>query len=429
MKALGRHVIVELYRCSTAKLDDLECLEQSMILAAQKAGATVINSNFHRFQPWGISGVVVIQESHFAIHTWPEYRFASLDIFTCGDTIDPWLGYHLIKEALQAEYVSAKEVERGVFAELEQVGQRLHEQALVTASVAPRVQQQFDQNMWFTESHEDFAFSLRHSGALLYKKNSPYQEIKVYETAGFGNMLVLDDLIMCTEKDEYIYHEMITHVPLLTHTKAQRVLIVGGGDGGTARELLKHEHVEAVVLVEIDPDVVAAAKQYLPRISSSFNHPKLTVKIADGIQYIHESPAAAFDVIIVDSSDPVGPAEGLFNEAFYQQVYRCLRPGGILVAQNESPLYHSQVFKQSLETHQRIFGSEHVHCYLASIPTYPSGLWSFSYAAKGVHPLKDFDRDRARLFTQEHYLMYYNEDIHTAAFCLPSFVKRMLGLG
>lgn len=265
MKALGRHVIVEFYQCSASKLNDVEYLEQNMVLAAHKTGATVINSTFHHFHPLGVSGVVVIQESHFAIHTWPEYSFASLDIFTCGDSVDPWIAYHLIKEAIEAEYGSATEMGRGHFSLLEKNGLEVSSEehysqfAQIQArefSLASRAQHQpdflppeklgqdqsgknqifadissakLDQKTWFTECNQDIAFSFRHTGKVLHKQKTPYQNIKIYESRKFGNTLVLDDLIMCTEKDESIYHEMITHVPMLTHPDPQSVLIIGGG--------------------------------------------------------------------------------------------------------------------------------------------------------------------------------------------------------
>jgi len=424
MEALGRHLIIELYNCSISKLNDVVHIEHSMSRAAKESGATVINSTFHHFQPFGVSGVVVIQESHLAIHTWPEYGFASLDLFTCGESVDPWIAYHSLKQALEAEYGSATEMWRGSF-RLLQKAENVPATLSVTNSqiTAPKL----NRNIWFTERSENTALSLRHSGDLLYKKLSPFQDVKVYETFEFGNTLVLDDRIMCTEKDEFIYHEMITHVPLLTHANPKRVLVIGGGDGGTVREVLKHEGLDEVVLVEIDEFVVDAARQYLPTISVALDHPKLKLEIDDGIRYMCEASDQCFDVVIVDSTDPVGPAEGLFNEAFYREVYRCLTPDGILVVQSESPMFHTSVFQSIFKCHKRIFGVEQVHCYLAFIPTYPTGMWSFSYASKGnSHPLKQFNAAQAKAFAASQQLKYYNERLHPAAFVLPTFVQQLL---
>ncbi|MEH1781196.1 MAG: polyamine aminopropyltransferase [Nostoc sp.] len=425
MKALGRHIIAELYGCAELRLSDVEYIEENMINAARRAGATLVNSTFHQFQPFGVSGVVVIQESHLSIHIWPEYRFASLDLFTCSETIDPWIAYQILKEALQAEHGSATEMWRGSLDLLHKYAKNSSEQQEQTDfPVIPK----FNRNVWFTEWSENTAFSLKHTGNVLYRKTSPYQDIKIYKTSEFGNALVLDGCMMCTEKDEYIYHEMIAHVPMLTHPNPKRALIIGGGDGGTARELLKHESLEEVIMVEIDQDVIEASKLHLPTISEALDHPKLTITIADGIEYVRECDRA-FDLIIVDSTDPIGPAEGLFNLAFYQDAHRCLTEYGILVVQSESPLLNSNLFQEIFSCHQQIFGSENVHCYLASIPTYPSGLWSFSYAAKGnIHPLKNFNREKAQSFAKMHSLNYYNAEIHLAAFALPTFVQKLLNL-
>lgn len=424
MEALGRHLVIELYRCAAEKLNDVMHIEQSMIDAAKESGATVLNSTFHHFQPFGVSGVVVIQESHLAIHTWPEYGFASLDLFTCGDSVDTWTAYHLLKEAFEAEYGSATEMWRGSYRLLQE------QQKVPTTPLTPApipIAPHYNRNVWLTERSEDCAFSLRHSGDLLYRKKSPYQDIKIYQTYKFGNTLILDDMIMCTEKDEFVYHEMIAHVPMLTHPDPKRALVIGGGDGGTVRELLRHENLEEVVLVEIDEDVIDSSRQYLPTISSALDHPKLKIHVADGIEYVKNCDDRRFDLIIVDSTDPVGPAEGLFNAEFYHQVHRCLTNDGILVAQSESPMFNASVFQSVFQCHRDIFGAGQVHSYLAYIPTYPTGMWSFAYASKGsAHPLKSFDTERAHQFSEHHRLRYYNEMVHSAAFALPNFVRELL---
>jgi spermidine synthase len=214
---------------------------------------------------------------------------------------------------------------------------------------------------------------------------------------------------------------------MLTHPDPKRALVIGGGDGGTVRELLRHENLEEVVLVEIDEDVIDSSRQYLPTISSALDHPKLKIHVADGIEYVKNCADRRFDLIIVDSTDPVGPAEGLFNAEFYHQVHRCLTNDGILVAQSESPMFNAAVFQSVFQCHRDIFGAGQVHSYLAYIPTYPTGMWSFAYASKGsAHPLKLFDTERARQFSEHHRLRYYNEMVHSAAFALPNFVRELL---
>jgi spermidine synthase len=219
---------------------------------------------------------------------------------------------------------------------------------------------------------------------------------------------------------------MITHVAMNSHGNVKRALVIGGGDGGTVRELLRHENLDEVVLVEIDALVIEACKLHLPETAVAFDHPKLKLLVEDGIKYINECADGAFDLIIVDSADPVGPGEGLFTSEFYSQVYRCLTANGIMVTQSESPRFNSQVFVEIYDCYKGIFGADKVHCYLAAIPTYPTGTWSFSFSAKGdAHPLK-FDKEQAAKFSVDQNLKYYNEDIHAAAFALPNFVKQLL---
>ncbi len=425
MSALGRHILVEYYNCKADLLNDVVHIEKSMEQAATEAGATLINSTFHHFSPYGVSGVVVIQESHLAIHTWPEYGFAAVDLFTCGDTVDPWVSYQFLEKAFEASHGSAMEMRRGhmdllnkqeITANLKR--DNIHEQTLAEIKRS--------RDIWFTERDENIALSLKHTGERLFQEQSPYQKVEVFDTHAYGRLLTLDGMIMCTEKDEYVYHEMITHIPMFTHPNPKRALIIGGGDGGTARELLRHESLEEVVMVEIDEKVVDASKKFLPTISSALNHAKLTLKIEDGIKYVNECQDDAFDIVIVDSTDPVGPSEGLFTKDFYTHVHRILKDEGVMITQSESPRFNTKVFQEIFSCYKEIFGQNQVHCYLAYIPTYPTGMWSFSYSVKGqINPLK-FDSGRVQEFVKTNNLQYYNASIHQAAFALPNFVAHLL---
>lgn len=424
MASLGRHIIVEYYDCTPDILNDVVKIEKSMEQAAEEAGATIINSTFHHFSPYGVSGVVVIQESHLAIHTWPEYGYASVDLFTCGDTVNPWVSYQMLKEAFNAGHGSAVELSRGEMALLKR--KNFDVRAMRDEKSTEEGDPIRTRDVWFTERDDKIALSLKHDGKL-YDVQSDFQKVAVYNTQAYGNMLTLDGMVMTTEKDEYVYHEMITHIPALTHPNPKRALIIGGGDGGTAREMLRHENIEEVVMVEIDDKVIEASKLHLPTIASALDDPKLNLIVDDGIKYVKEAADEAFDIVIVDSTDPVGPAEGLFTVEFYQEVYRILSEDGIMITQSESPRFNNKVFKEIYQTYGGIFGKGNVHCYLAYIPTYPTGMWSFSYSSKGsAHPLKNFDATKSSQFAEREQLKYYNEGIHQAAFALPSFVKEMI---
>lgn len=425
MDALGRHIIVEFYECSAPKINDVGLIEKSMMHAAKLAGSTIISSTFHHFSPFGVSGVIVIQESHLAIHTWPEYRFASLDLFTCGDSIDPWISFDYLEKEFGATHSSSIELQRGQPHLLERIS--LETPGVRDKGSKDKQTVSYNRNVWFTERDNNIALSLRHKGDKLYKKQSKYQRVEIIDTIAYGRALILDGMVMTTEKDEYVYHEMIAHVPLLTHPHPKNVLIIGGGDGGGAREVLKHESVQQVDLVEIDELVIDASKKYLPSLSTSFSHPHLKLFVEDGITFLKNCPDTMYDVIIIDSTDPVGPAEGLFTSAFYKDVYRCLNPGGIMVAQSESPHFNTEVFKEIYHCYGGIFGYDHVYPYVVFIPTYPSGMWSFSYCSKDtVHPIENLDTDKAKRFTTKHHLQYYNPEVHKASFMLPTFVKNLL---
>jgi spermidine synthase len=423
MATLGRQIVAEYYDCNPDILNDVAAIETCMLDAAKAAEATVINSTFHHFSPFGVSGVVVIQESHLAIHTWPEYGYAAVDIFTCGNEVDPWISYKFLEKAFEADYASAMEMLRG------QTGQMKKAEIAADDQGRPEAQPtiQHNRNVWFTERNEQIAMSLRHKGDRLFGQQSDFQKVEIFDTYAYGKLLTLDGMVMTTEKDEYVYHEMISHVAMQSLSDPKRALVIGGGDGGVIREILRYESIEQVVMVEIDGMVVEASKEFLPSIASEFDNPKLDLRIADGIEYVQKVADETFDLVIVDSTDPVGPGEGLFKAAFYQDVYRILTKDGVMITQSESPRFNTKVFQEIFACYRDIFGKDHVHCYLAHIPTYPTGMWSFSFSSKsGVNPLKAFNADKAESFTQKHGLQYYNAAIHSASFALPGYVKTLL---
>ncbi len=261
---------------------------------------------------------------------------------------------------------------------------------------------------------------------ILFSEQTPYQKVEVFETDTWGNMMTIDGMVMLSEKDEFVYHEMLTHVGMFAHPDPRRVLIIGGGDGGTAREVLRHPSVEQVDMVEIDEAVVRAAKQFLPNVGA-FDDPRLSVLYEDGIRFV-EKVDHPYDVIIIDGSDPVGPAADLFSETFYHRCRKALSENGVLTAQTESPWvpsYHSAIHNlfATLDNTFRI--SE---MYLAFIPLYPAGMWSLAFASQGIHPhdpdvMKRVSEGTRRM---DSALQYYNEEIHRGAFALPGFVKDML---
>lgn len=272
---------------------------------------------------------------------------------------------------------------------------------------------------WFFEEHKKtlrVGFKVK---KVLFDQKSQFQSVKIVETEAYGNMLINDDIVMTCERDEFIYHEMISHVPLFTHPHPQNVLIIGGGDGGTAREVLKHPSLKKCVMVEIDSLVVEACRKHLKVTSQSLDHPLLDLKIEDGAAYV-SGQKNFFDVIIVDSSDPIGPAEILFGKEFYKNVFEALKPDGLVVAQGESFLYEMDVQRRLLHNVKDLF--DKVGFYNYGNLTYPGSNWSFLFASKKYHPLQDFKETRIK--ESKIDFRYYNAGIHKCSFSHPQFVKK-----
>lgn len=273
-------------------------------------------------------------------------------------------------------------------------------------------------NLWIYEAHGPNLRLYYRVNKLLAQKRTAYQELVVVDTAEFGRSLILDGAFQTTVKDEFIYHEMIAHVPLFTHPRPEKVLVVGGGDGGTVRETLKHPTVKEVHLAEIDAEVVAAAREFLPEISCGLADERVHIHYTDGIKYVAEH-SDTFDVIIIDSSDPVGPAVGLFTPEFYASIARALKPDGLFVAQTESPWLNRDVVPQIYAGVRASFPITRM--YLAYVPTYPGGIWSFTLGSKKYDPLAV---DPASI--PDLGFRYYTPELHRAAFALPRFAAQLL---
>lgn len=248
---------------------------------------------------------------------------------------------------------------------------------------------------------------------LLESHRSQFQKIDIYDTISFGKMLVHDDVIMLTEFDEAHYHEMIVHPALSVHPEPRKVLVIGGGDGGTLREVLKHKDVRTAHLCEIDGDVIELCKKHFPNLSNSFQDPRTEVFCEDGAEFVKKHKNY-YNVIIVDSSDPIGPAEVLFQENFFRNMYDALTDDGIVITQSESYLYHKDIIRNIVSFNKKIFPL--YRYYYTMVPTYPSGVIGFSFCSKKYDPLEDFNPERAKALKA---LKYYNTGIHKAAFALP----------
>jgi len=280
------------------------------------------------------------------------------------------------------------------------------------------------EHSWFTEQHDysgsSIGFRIKQR---LHTEQTPFQSIDIYESTDWGNVMVIDGCMMVTTRDNFLYHEMMSHPALFTHARARRVVIIGGGDCGTLREVLKHDEVESAIQVEIDERVTRLAERYFPELCESNNDPRAQLLFIDGIKWMAECESESLDVVIVDSTDPIGPAEGLFNEAFYASCLKALRPGGILVQQSESPLVHLPLLK-SMRDAMKAAGFHALRTLTFPQPCYPTGWWSATLARKG----SDLSTFRERGAASKSFATrYYNAEMHKAALAMPEFLREALG--
>ncbi len=277
---------------------------------------------------------------------------------------------------------------------------------------------------WFTEIYprHGSAFSLRIK-ARLHEEQTSFQKIEIFDTEWFGKLMVIDGCTMVSDRDNFLYHEMMTHPVLYAHPHPRRVWVIGGGDCGSLKEVLRHPEVEQAVQIEIDERVTRLAEIHFPDLCTSNADPRAELLFIDGIQWVRDAAPGSVDVIIVDSTDPVGPAEGLFNEAFYRECFRCLDQGGILVQQSESPLFHADLIEAMHGTMRRA-GFADTRTFYFPQCIYPSGWWSGTMAGKDA--LGGF-REAAAL-AKPFATRYYNVDIHKAAFATPEFLRRPLAV-
>lgn len=278
--------------------------------------------------------------------------------------------------------------------------------------------------LWYTDEHtKDVRLSMKVTRQIS-SQQSENERIEILDTVEYGRVLVLDGELFLTEKDEFIYHEMLAHVPMAVHPRVRNVLVIGAGDGGTVRELVKYRSISRIDVVQPDKDLYTLAMAHLPFCASAFRDRRVHIHVEEGLRFVR-GRADEFDLVIVDCADPYGPAEGLFTREFYGNCWKALKADGILINQHESPFYsaHSQSVKNAHRHIATTFGISMI--YQAHIPSYPSGHWLFGFASKRYHPLKDL---RARAWNALKVpTRYYNTDLHRGGFALPNYVRELLG--
>ena len=277
--------------------------------------------------------------------------------------------------------------------------------------------------LWYDETFDDQTRLGLRVEKTLFSGQSDYQKIEVIETVGFGRVLVIDNVFMTSEYDEFLYHEMLAHPALTTAPCIERVLVIGGGDGGTVREVLRHPDVKECLMIEIDELVVNVSKEYLPGIGTAWDDPRLDLRFIDGIDYVKTSKDEKFDVILLDGTDPIGPGAVLFDEAFYEGCKSMLTDDGVLALQSESPLLMMDVFVETQHKLRKLFAE--VHPYLGPVPLYGTGVWSWSWCSNTGEPLRPVQERQEAIVEGSKA---YNAELHQAIFALPNYVKRALKL-
>ena len=399
MTPLGRHVLAELNGVSGKRLNDPAFLERTLTNAALDAGATIIESSFNPFAPHGVTGIVVIQESHLAIHTWPEYGYAALDVFTCSTSTDPDRIIKFVSEALETESCKTQTIKRGEDTNL--------------SKPTPPHHGAMKRSVWLTDRQDDIALSLRHAG-VLFSEQSTYQMVEIVQSYGYGKILLLDGQVAFTERDEFVYHEMISHIPALHHPSPKNILIIGGGDGGACREFLKHTSIAKITVVEIDPTVTTAARDHFPQTATSLDDFRVQLIHGDGHGFLDAS-AETFDLIVVDSLDTSGNIP--FGIQFYARVRNALSSDGLCVVQITSPTLSPDRFTSTIRTIRKTF--PYVSPFLAFLPTYSTGMLSFALASpSSIRQPRD-----ANTLTN---LKYVNNGITHTALQLPTFIENLI---
>jgi spermidine synthase len=391
----GTHLIIDLY--GAIRLDDIAFIEQTLTDCVTAAKATLLDMNLHHFTPnGGVSGVAVLAESHISIHSWPEHKYAALDIFTCGSS-EPHNAVEVLRAAFKPERLVVEEHLRGKASHSEWFEEQLH----------PGYRTRFETNN------------------IIYETGNNLQRSLVFEHQRLGRVLMIDDIVQTSEADEFVYHEAMTHVPMFAHGNAKKVLVIGGGDGGIIEEVLKHKAVERCVMVEIDRSVVDIAEQYFPTIhKGAFNDPRMELIIADGYFFVGDTDER-FDVIIVDSCDPVGPAAILFSEEFYARCKRCLTPGGILVTQSGVPFWQADELRKTHQHRTKLF--KDAGAFVAAVPQYVGGFLAFGWGSDD-ETLRHVSQEtlEARLKASGISTQYYSAAVHRGCFALPPYIAKLV---
>ncbi len=395
----GLHLIGDLVgcRCDPKLLLDGVSFKEKCVALVNESGLTVMDASFHQFEGSGFTGTVVLAESHLAIHTWPERQGLTLDVYVCNYSADNSAKAQALFDSIvgyfQPSEVARHEVDRGEHLLMEQLD----------------------------ESTGFYIKATRQLG----EWQTRFQKMAIYETPKYGRIFRLDGFNMTSEREEFVYHENLIHPALTAHAAPRKVLIIGGGDGGSSEEALKHPSIEQVTMVEIDEDVIRVAKEYFGAVHNGvFDNPKLRVLVEDGMKFVRET-SERFDLIAMDLNDPMGPAEALYSAEFFQQLRAALAPGGALVLHIGAPVARPDRVAELAQRLNGIFRI--VRPYTMYIPLY-GAQWAMAVCSDKLDP-KSFTADEIDRRIEQRRLQdlrFYNGETHEGVFALPNFVRDLV---
>lgn len=407
----GLHLTADLYQCNCSRelLIDASLLAELCRRHTLGVGLTLVDEKWHTFpeyqgQPGGVTGMLLLAESHLAVHTWPERAGVTLDVYVCNFSADN----SAKAERLMAEIVAALQPKRTLTNRLQR------------GSIDPEAGN--DLALEMLNAHSVYGYRIRQR---LETRRTAHQLLEVYDTPQFGRVLRLDGHFMTSEREEYFYHECLVHPAAITHPEPRRALIIGGGDGGAAEELLKHPSIERVVLAELDAGVMEVSRQYLEAVHRGvFSDPRLELRIADGFEYMRQTNAR-FDLVLLDLTDPETPAGPLYTDEAFAAVKRVLNPGGALVLHLGTPVFEPEQVRRIVSDLRASFAR--VQCYGLYIPLY-GAYWGLAVASDDLDPIAISRSVVADRLTERGIrdLQYYNADVHGALFALPNYYRALL---
>lgn len=420
----GLHLTGDLFdcACSAALLTDLEVLSKTCRDATNDSKLTIVDQAWHRFPEWnggpgGITGTILLAESHLAIHTWPERAGVTLDVYVCNFTDDNTGKAEQLFEALML-----------AFRPKSRVVNRITRGDLAAGTDTPAALERGGEaatgELIFDWLNANSGYGTTATKTLA-QIQSPYQKVEVYDTRQFGKLFRLDGRMMTSEVDEFFYHECMTHPAALAHPNPESILVIGGGDGGSSEELLKHPSVQRIVMAELDPVVIDVSKKWLRSIhKGAFDDPRLEVSIGDGFEFVKSTPER-FDMIVLDLTDPDTPAFHLYSEQFFKMCQRILRPGGMLTLHLGSPVYQAETVQKNAANLRNVF--RHVAPMSLFVPLYGS-LWCLAVASDTLDARATSGDAIAQRINERHIgdLRYYHPALHSALFALPVFVQDLV---